>query len=111
MLRYMVVYSDASGTGYGGYCVEHGGHITTGKWQGDEAQQSSTWRELRAVRMTLNSFGPRLKNHRVCWFIDNQNVVRIVLHGGRKPLLQKEALAIFSIGLHHQIHLEPECIL
>ena len=26
-----VVYSDASGTGYGGYCVEHGGHITTGR--------------------------------------------------------------------------------
>ena len=37
-----VVYSDASGTGYSGYCVEHGGHITTGRWRGDEAQQSST---------------------------------------------------------------------
>ena len=37
-----VVYSDASGTGYDGYCAEHGGHITTGKLRGDEAQQSST---------------------------------------------------------------------
>ena len=60
--------------------------------------------------MTLDSFGPRLKNHRVRWFTDNQNVVRIVLHGSRKPLLQKEALVILSIGLQHQIRLEPEWI-
>ena len=105
-----VVYSDASDTGYGGYCVEHGCHITTGKWQGDEVQQSSTCRELRAVHMTLDFSGPRLKNHRVRLFTDNQNVVRIVLHGSRKPLLQKEALAILSIGLQHQIRQEPEWI-
>ena len=104
-----VVYSDANGTGYGSYCVEHGGHITTRRWRGDKAQ-SSTWREFRAVHMTLDFFGPRLKNHRVRWFTDNQNVVRIVLYGSRKPLLQKEALAILSIGLHHQICLEPEWI-
>ena len=59
-----VVYSDASSTGYGGYCVEHGGHITTGRRWGDKAQQSSTWRELRAVHMTLDSFG-EIKRSRV----------------------------------------------
>ena len=101
-----VVYSDASGTRYGGYCVEHGGHITTERRRGEEAQQSSTSKD-----MTLDFFGPRLKNHRVCWFTDNQNVVRIVLLSSRKPLLQKEALAIHSIALHHQIRLEPEWIL
>lgn len=26
-----VVYSDASSTGYGGYCVEHGGYVAVGK--------------------------------------------------------------------------------
>ena len=30
-----VVYSDASDTGYGGYCVEHGGCIITERWQQD----------------------------------------------------------------------------
>ena len=96
--------------GYGGYCVEHGGHVTTGKWSGEEAQLSSTWRELWAIHMVLDSFSSKLKNHRVRWFTDNQNVVRIVLHGSRKPALQEEAMAIFSIGLNHQIRLEPEWI-
>ena len=105
-----VVYSDVSGTGYGGYCVEHGGHIATGKWLGDEVHQSSTWRELRAVHLVLQDLGPKLKNHRVCWFTDNQNVARIVLIGSRKPILHEEAMAILSICLHQQIRLEPEWI-
>jgi len=51
--------------------------------------QSSTWRELRAIRMVLMSFESQLQNERVHWFTDNQNVVRIVLHGSKKPILQK----------------------
>ena len=43
-------------------------------------------------------------------FQTNQNVVRIVLHGSRKPDLQSEALAIFSIGVKHHIKIEPEWI-
>ena len=76
-----VVFSDASDTGFGGYTVEHGGLIANGQWSREEAQQSSTWRELRAVRLVLESFGPKLQNERVRWFTDNQNVVRIVLGG------------------------------
>ena len=48
-----VVYSDASETGYGDYAVEHGGQVATGQWSEWEAKQSSTWRELRAVRLVL----------------------------------------------------------
>ena len=44
-----VVFSDASCTGFGGYVVEHGNHVAHGQWSQWEAQQSSTWRELRAV--------------------------------------------------------------
>jgi len=91
-----VVFSDASDTGYGRCTVEHGGLIANGQWSGEEAQQSSTWRELRAVSLVLESFGPKLQNERVKWFTDNQNVVRIVLCGSKKPILQREALAIFE---------------
>jgi len=48
-----VVFSDASDTGFGGYTVEHGGLIANGQWSREVAQQSSTWRELRAVRLVL----------------------------------------------------------
>ena len=51
-----------------------------------------------------------LKNCRVCWLTNNQNVVRIVLYSSRKPILQEEALAIFATGVNNQIRLEPEWI-
>ena len=61
-----VVYSDASSTGYGGYVVEHGNKVANGQWSPSEVVQSSTWRELKAVRMVLESFQSKLKNERVC---------------------------------------------
>ena len=51
-----VVYSATSNTGYGGYCVEHGGHFAHGQWTEQGAQQSSTWRELMAVRLVMELF-------------------------------------------------------
>ena len=91
-----MVYSDASSTGYGGYVVEHGNLIANGQWSPDDADKSSTWRELQAVRLVLDSFQDKLKNERIRWFSDNQNVVRIVQCGSRQPYLQSEALSIFA---------------
>ena len=90
------VHSDTSGNGYGGYTVEHDGQVANGQWSKEEATQSSTWRELRAVRLVLKSFETKLQNERVCWFMDNQNVVKIGLHGSRKPTLQQEVIATFD---------------
>jgi len=103
-------YSDASSSGYGGYIVEHGNLVANGQWSENEASQSSTWRELRAVRCVLESFQSKLKDERVRWFTDNQNVVRIVQHGSGKPALQAETLAIFSICMGNHIRMEPEWV-
>ena len=105
-----VVYSDASDIGYGGYSVEHGYHMAQGLWTQEEAARSSTWRELRAVRMVLESLIEKLRNERVRWFSDNQNVVRILQTGSRKPDLQSEALAIFSLTLQGQVRIDPEWV-
>ena len=88
--------------------VERGSLITNGQWSLEEAKQSSTWRELRAVRMVLESFQSKLKHERVCWFTDNQNVVKIVQRGSSKPSLPAEALDMFSICVQGNIRLEPE---
>ena len=56
-----VVYSDASAMGYGGFTVEHGCHVVHGSWSNEGMTRSSTWRELRAVRMVLESLVPKLK--------------------------------------------------
>ena len=103
-------YSDASGTGYGGYMVEHGNLVTNGQWSEDDAAQSSTWHELHVVRLVLESFQAKLKDERVCWLIDSQNVVKIVQHDSGKPTLQAEALAIFSMCVKNHIHTEPKWI-
>ena len=105
-----MVYADASSTGYAGYTVEHGCYIAHGPWTAEEVTCSSTWRELRAVRIVLESLAPKLKNERLKWFSDSQNVVRILQTGSRNPDLQTEALEIFSAALGGQIRIEPEWI-
>ena len=107
-----VVYSDASDTGYGGYVVEHGPCVAYGQWTTHEAHQSSTWRELTAVRV-LSAVAVKLMNFRVRWFTDNQNVARILyilLVGSKMALFEATALKIFSLSVQHQIRLEPEWI-
>lgn len=105
-----VVYSDASGTGYGGYVVEHGQHIAHGQWEVTEVSKSSTWRELAAVARVIKAVAPKLANHRVKWFTDNQNVVRIIAVGSRVVELQALAVEIFRSTLCHHISIEPEWI-
>ena len=105
-----VVYSDASATGYGGYTFEHGTMVANGQWSPKDARQSSTWRELCAVRLVLEAFQSKLENEWVRWFTDNQNVVRIMQCGSRLPVLQAEALKIFSACVNHHIHIEPEWV-
>ena len=89
---------------------KRGGYIVTGKWSENEVCQTSTRRELQAVHLVLQDLGPKLKNHRVRWFTDNQNVARIVFIGSRKPILHEEAMTILSIFLHQQIRLKPKWI-
>ena len=75
-----------------------------------EAKLSSTWRELRAVRMVLESLAVKLKNERVRWFTDNQTVARILSYGIKQPALQRKAFDIFALSTQTQIRTEPECI-
>lgn len=58
----------------------------------------------------LLSVAHRLCNHHVRWFTDNQNVVRILQVGSRKPDLHAVALKILALAVQYQIHLEPEWV-
>ena len=101
-------YSDASSSGYGGYVVEIGPNISHGHWSHHEATMSSTWRELKAVFLVLESLAQKLQGHTVKWFTDNQNIVRIVQVGSMKPHLQEGAMSIFQICLQHCTKLQME---
>ena len=104
-----IAYSDASDTGYGGYIVELDPQVAAqGVWSLDMANQSSTLREILAVRKVLESFAPKLAGLCVKWFTDDQNVARIIGIGSPKLLLQEEARRIFHICVSHGISIEPE---
>ncbi|XP_046351504.2 uncharacterized protein LOC124131993 isoform X2 [Haliotis rufescens] len=105
-----LVYSDASDSGFGGYCVEIDSDKSHGQWSAKEARQSSTWRELKAVHLTLLSFIPNLKSNRVMWCTDNTNVVSIVEKGSMKIHLQTLALHIFEICTKQSIQLYMQWI-
>ena len=70
----------------------------------------STWRELKAISTVLESFASQLANEHIRWFTDNQNVVNIILHGSKRPMLQTEALKVFHLSLVHNLVIEPEWI-
>jgi hypothetical protein len=91
-----IVYPDASGYAFGGYCVESRHSIAHGMWNSDEACQSSTWRELVAVLRVLLSLNHELSRKKVKWFTDNKNIVSIVNKGGMKENLQSIALDIYK---------------
>ncbi|VDI17095.1 Hypothetical predicted protein [Mytilus galloprovincialis] len=104
------VYSDASNTGYGGYFVETPFNIDHGMWSECESTKSSTWKERNAVKHILLSMVDILKDKRLKWFSDNQNVVSIVAKGSMKPELQEIALCIFENCLTHNISIDAECV-
>ena len=101
-----IAYSDASSTGFGGYVVEIGPQVSQGQWSTSEAVLSSTWRELKAVDQVLRSFVKKLSGHIIKWYTDNQNVVRIIQCGSRKPHLQDGAMSIYQLCISNGIKLE-----
>ncbi len=101
-----VVYSDASGTGYGGFVVERIDEvIAQGKFSEADRSASSTFRELLAVREVLVSLEDYLKHESILWYSDNVNVVRILKVGSPKTHLQSLALQIFRICLRQDIRI------
>ena len=69
-----VCYSNASSTGCASYMLDLHNTISHKLWSVDEAQKSSSYRELKAVSLGLESFLPLLKGRTIKWYTDNQSV-------------------------------------
>ncbi|XP_068750806.1 uncharacterized protein [Montipora capricornis] len=93
------VYSDASDQGYGGYAISNQQRLVCqGHWSENERAKSSTWRELKAVNNMLLAIGQQLHGHKLQWYTDNQNIVRIVARGSRKPDLQGQVVEVIQLS-------------
>ena len=89
-----IVYSDASSVGCGGVIAIEG-KVFQQNWSVLASSRSSTFRELKAVALSLDAFIEELKFRTVSWFTDNQNVASIVNKGSKVPELNSIASEIF----------------
>ena len=71
-----------------------------------EKGNSSTWKELTAVKQVLLSLIHILSGKRIKWFTYNQNVVSIVSKGSAKTVLQELALDIFSACMKFNVNID-----
>ena len=100
-----VVYSDASAHACGAI-LNLDEKIFHTNWSDEEKLKSSTWRELKALLLALQTFELSIKGRSIAWFTDNQNVVSIVSKGSKKPELHDMSLQLFKICLNSQINLD-----
>ena len=75
-----------------------------------ESQQSSSWRELKAIYLLLKFFANKLVGHTVEWLTDNQRAVYIIRSGSRKEYLQDGPMDIFELYFAHSIKLKIDWI-
>ena len=78
-------------------------NVAHGLWNEGGIEMSSTFRELKAVLLVLESIAAKLMHAT----IDNQNVVRILQVGSRKLNLQQKVVKVLNLSLQYQINEEP----
>ena len=74
----VVVFSDASANGCAAF-TQGTDLVFQRNWSSDESEKSSTWRELAAIKFSIEAFGTRLSKQRVRirWHTDSQNASSI----------------------------------
>ena len=110
MLPDKIVYTDAGSFACAGLTVETYTRVVHKMWSSEEALKSSTYRELKAVFLTVFSLEEVFQNWLVKIYTDNQNVVRITNTGSMKLELQSMAIEIFNLCIRKNISLEVEWI-
>ena len=103
------VYSDASISACGSF-ITLDGKVFHQNWSDFERSQSSTFRELLAVLLSLQAFIDSLRAQTVVWCTDNQNVARIVSIGSKVPALQRMALDIHRRFLLASVSIDMQWI-
>ena len=101
------IYTDASGTGGGGFIKEIPNSEVYFQWDYEDQNQSSTYRELKALYLVVQKLSFLVKNREILWHTDNQNCVRIINFGSMTNKLHSLANCINSYNNFHSIKLFP----
>ena len=71
-----------------------------------EETKSSTWREVEAIRYSLDSIKDLLRNKHLKWHTDNYASSTIGKSASNKRELQELAIEIFNITFKHNIRFD-----
>ena len=104
-----IVYSDASISACGSF-ITLDAKVFHQNWSDFERSESSTFRELPAVFLSLQALIDSLSARTVVWYTDNQNVARIVNVGSKVPALQRMALDIHRLCLLASVSIDMQWI-
>ena len=104
------MFSGASSTGCGTF-IQGSSLFCHRNWSTEESQKSSTWRELFAIKFSLNAFDGQLVGRRVRCFNDNQIIVRIAVVGSMVKDLHDIALDVFLLASQRNIQLDVNWLL
>lgn len=105
----LIISSDASDKGIGAIC-ESKNLICHKSFNFGERNNSSTWRELEAIRFAFISFGKFIRDTSVKWFTDNRAAMYISRSGSSKDDLQALALGIYELTKLFDVKLEVEWV-
>ena len=105
-----VIFCEASDYAFGGYRIKLNDQPVSGMFSHFESQQSSTFRELKAIFYVIKAHVASLRHKKVNVFTDNENASRIVSVGSPKQHLQCLALDIFQLCLVDDIQIDAQWI-
>ena len=102
-----VIFSDASSFGYGGYVDNSDLPDANGLWLEGENDDSSTFRELKAIHNVVECYAPQIAHSKVKIYSDNQGACSIMEKGNARIKLNNLAIDIFTLSLKNDITLSP----
>jgi len=105
-----VPFCDASDYAFGGYRIKLNDQPVSGMFSRFECQQSSTFRELKAIFYAIKAHVTSLRHKKVKVFTDNENASRIVSVGSPKQHLQCLALDVFQLCRVNDIQIDAQWI-
>ena len=106
-----IVFTDVSGSGYGGFMFSKFERlICSGSFTSEERKQSSSFRELLAIKLVLKSYGKLLHDQAIQVNVNNLNAVRSLTIGSATKGIHTIAIDIFYYCAKYHIKLTPHWI-
>ena len=102
-----VIFSDASSFGYEGYVDNSDLPDDNGLWLEGENDDSSTFRELKAIHNVVECYAPQIAHSKVKIYSDNQGAYGIMEKGNARIKLNNLAIDSFTLSLKNDITLPP----